>query len=350
MLRSIFTRDVPDHFIPSQIAEVDINIRHRYPLRVQEAFEEQTVTDRVHIRNVQYIGDETPGRRPPAGPGRNSLLMGEADEVPHDQEIIGEAHLIDDAELIGQPFLQRPAIILIRPFPAAGVASLQSFPAQHGKIISGRHPLRDRLESRKNRPPELQLQPAFVSDGFRIRYSFRDMDEQTGHLFAALQVKLCRLHPEALRIIHCLTGADANENILHRVIFRPDIMDIVGRHQRDSGFPAQADHLLHNLLLFRQSVILDFQIVILSEDSVISIGRSLRLLVLIMKQKLGNFPSETRAQTDQAFGVLCQMFMIDPRLVMEAFEMADRTKLHQIPVAGLVLSQQNEVINRLLLP
>ena len=39
-------------------------------------------------------------RRPTRGAGRDAVLAGEANEVPHDEEVAGETHAIDDAQFV----------------------------------------------------------------------------------------------------------------------------------------------------------------------------------------------------------------------------------------------------------
>ena len=45
--------DVLNHTVASFLAEVDIEVGHRYPFRIQEAFEQQVVFERIEIGNLQ---------------------------------------------------------------------------------------------------------------------------------------------------------------------------------------------------------------------------------------------------------------------------------------------------------
>ncbi len=60
---------------------------------------------------VSDPGDQRPGARTPPGPDGNAVLLRPLDEVRHDQEVAGEAHLDDDAELALQPL---PVVLLRR--------------------------------------------------------------------------------------------------------------------------------------------------------------------------------------------------------------------------------------------
>ena len=75
--------------------EVDVHVRHRLAAGVEEALEEQVVADRVDVGDLQAVGRERPSRRAAAGPDLDAVRLREVDEVPDDQEVVGEAHLAD---------------------------------------------------------------------------------------------------------------------------------------------------------------------------------------------------------------------------------------------------------------
>src|SRR6266478_8358284 len=86
--------------VATVVGEVDVHIGHRDPLGVQEALEEEAVTDRVDVRDPEAVRGERPGRGAAAGPDGDPLLARVMDEVPDDQEVAGESHLLDDRELV----------------------------------------------------------------------------------------------------------------------------------------------------------------------------------------------------------------------------------------------------------
>ena len=91
--------DVADHLVAPVVGEVDVHVGHRDALGVEKPLEEQPVPDRVDIGDAEAVRGEGAGRRPPARPDRDPLPPRVRDEVPHDEEIPGESHLLDDAEL-----------------------------------------------------------------------------------------------------------------------------------------------------------------------------------------------------------------------------------------------------------
>src|SRR5205814_1052271 len=68
----------------------------------EEALEQQVVYQRVHLAELEDVGDDGPAGRT-AGAGRDAALPGETDEVPDDKEIAGEAHPADDLQLVVEP-------------------------------------------------------------------------------------------------------------------------------------------------------------------------------------------------------------------------------------------------------
>ena len=78
--------------------EIDIDVRSRRHLLVEEPLEEQVVGDRVDPGDTEQIGDDAVGRRPTTLAG-NPVCAGKSHQVPVDQEELGKPGLVDDIEL-----------------------------------------------------------------------------------------------------------------------------------------------------------------------------------------------------------------------------------------------------------
>ena len=63
--------DVGDHLLAPVHAEVDVEVRHRDAVGVEEPLEEQAVAQRVEVGDRQRIGDERAGARAAAGADRD---------------------------------------------------------------------------------------------------------------------------------------------------------------------------------------------------------------------------------------------------------------------------------------
>ena len=75
------------------------------PARIQEALEQQVVADRIQVGNAQRVGHQRAGARAPPRPDRNAVVLAPVDEVLHDQEVAGKAHLDDGLALPAQAFV-----------------------------------------------------------------------------------------------------------------------------------------------------------------------------------------------------------------------------------------------------
>ena len=104
MVFAVFVLDVVDDLAAPALAEVDVDIGHADPLRVQEALEIQAVLDGVHRRDVQAVGRDAPRRRAAPRPHRDALALGIGDKIRRDEEIIGKAHAVDHVQLVEELF------------------------------------------------------------------------------------------------------------------------------------------------------------------------------------------------------------------------------------------------------
>ena len=102
---AVLLLDVVDHLAAPVLAEIDIEVRHRHAIRIEEALEQQVVAQRVEVGDGQRIGHQRAGARAAPRTNRNVLRLGPLDEVGDDQEVARILHLDDDAELEFEPLL-----------------------------------------------------------------------------------------------------------------------------------------------------------------------------------------------------------------------------------------------------
>src|SRR5690606_33197242 len=95
--------DVLNDTIATLHAEVDVEVRHRYPLRVEKTIEQQIVLNRIEVGDFQRIRHQRTGARAAARPYRNTVILGPLDEIHHDQEVAGKTHLDDHVQLEIEP-------------------------------------------------------------------------------------------------------------------------------------------------------------------------------------------------------------------------------------------------------
>ena len=89
-VRAVAVADVADHLVAPVLAEVDVEVRHRHALGVEEALEQQAEAERIEIGDGEAPGDDRAGARAATRPDRNAVGLRPADEVGDDQEIARE--------------------------------------------------------------------------------------------------------------------------------------------------------------------------------------------------------------------------------------------------------------------
>ena len=99
----VAVRDVVDDLVAPRHAEVDVEVRQRHALRIQEALEQEVVPDRVEVRDPEHPGDERARAGAAARADRDLALARPADEVRDHEEIALETHAADDAEFLVEP-------------------------------------------------------------------------------------------------------------------------------------------------------------------------------------------------------------------------------------------------------
>ena len=96
---AVLLLDVLDDAVAAVLAEVDVEVRHRYALWIEKALEQQAVAQRVEIGDAERVRDERAGAGAAAGTDGHAVALGPVDEVGDDQEVAGEAHLDDGVDL-----------------------------------------------------------------------------------------------------------------------------------------------------------------------------------------------------------------------------------------------------------
>ena len=92
---------VLDQLAAPVVGKVHVNIGHRDAARVEEALKDQVVRQRVEPRDAGAVRHHRAGARAAHVPP-DVALFGVARQVPHDEEIVVEPHLVDDGQLIIQ--------------------------------------------------------------------------------------------------------------------------------------------------------------------------------------------------------------------------------------------------------
>ena len=282
VIPTVFFVYVVDDFLPALIAKVHVKVGHGYAFRVQEAFENQVIADRVNVGDAHTVGGQTAGAGATARSYRDATGLGIVDEVIDDEIVVGVPHLGDDPDLVVKAVPQLLG-------DTAGIPALQTFAAELFEILLVFHSVRC-FEIRQLGLAVMEIEAALLRDAVGIFTGFRHHGEQIVHLVGAFYIELVCLEFHAVGIRDGLAGLDAQQNALHLRIFPGQVMGIVGGDQRDTGFPGKADQLGQDNIVLFQAVILQFDIVVpFSEQILVVQGCLLGALVISDQNGLGHF-------------------------------------------------------------
>ena len=222
---------VVDDAVAAGDREVDVHVGHRLAARVQEALEEEVVLDGVDLGDVEAVGGERACGRAAAGADRDAVLLRELDEVPDDQEVVGEAHLLDRLELELEPLLDLRRHVV--------VALLQAFFAELDEVVERVAAFRDR-ELRQPDLAELDLDVAALGDLERRAERVRVVREVLGHLGRGLEVELVGVELPVVRVLERVAGLDAEERLVRARVRVVEVVDVAGRDERQAGALGEA--------------------------------------------------------------------------------------------------------------
>ena len=156
--------DVVDDAVTAGDREVDVHVRQVLARRVQEALEQQAVAHRVDVGDLEAVGGDRACGRAATRPDADPVLLREVDEVPDDEEVVREAHLLDRLELEAQALgeLRRGLSVALEQAPArrAGRGSRTSrAPRGLGKSATGSARARSRPSSAPRSPASAPWRP-----------------------------------------------------------------------------------------------------------------------------------------------------------------------------------------------
>ena len=111
---AVLPADIVHHLVSAGVAEIHVDIRHAYPLRIQKTLEVQPVLHGLHVGDVQAVGHHAPCGGASARPHGDMGVFGEADKVGDNQEVVGKAHPLDHVQLIVQLLVEigMPPLVL----------------------------------------------------------------------------------------------------------------------------------------------------------------------------------------------------------------------------------------------
>ncbi len=121
-------------------------------------------------------------------------------------------------------------------------------------------------------------------------------------------------------------------------------VDVVRRDEGQSELPGQGDDLRIDGQLTLEPVVLELEVEIArGEKRRVFPGGLFRTLVLVPGQEEVDLALEAGREGDEALGPAGQDLLVDAGAVVESFQVAFGQELAEVPVALLVLDEQDEV-------
>ncbi len=252
--RAVLPAHIVDHVLPPVGAEINIDIRHGHPFRVQKALEQQTVADGVDVRDFQAVGHDTPRRAAPPGPHRDAVLFRVMYKIPHNEKIIHKTHTVDHIQFIIQAFPQGHTCVPRR-LRAVPITLLQAVGTQFLQITPGVIPFRHFIAG-EFPDAKLNLHMASVRNLLGVLHRLPGIGEEALHLLLALDIVLATLIAHPILVRQFLARLQAEQDVMGLHVSLVGIVYIIGDHQGNLQFPAHIHQFHVHPLLLRDAVVL----------------------------------------------------------------------------------------------
>ena len=339
LVLAVFARRVTDHFRAAVVGIVQIDVRHADATGIQKAFEDQAILNRVDFRDAQAPGRQAARARTAHVPP-DVRLARELAEVPHDEEVGVETHVMDQAQFMVQP--RHQTAVLRRPLaqaPAQPLFAELSQPAL--RVMAGRHRKGGQLVALH---VQVQLTHFRDQQGVFQRLALVDLAEGRPHLLRRRQVIAGVGHPHTVLVRLARPGLDAQQGVVRVVIALMHVVYVVGGQQRRAEPLAILHQPAIDLAQFRDVVMLQLQEEVLAaKDVLVPADKLARGLLLTLHQQRRDFAGEAARGGDQAIGVPGQEVAVDARVVVEALQLGGGGDFQQIAVAPIVARQQQQM-------
>ncbi len=288
---AVLAADVGDDLVAAFAVEIDVDVRQADALGIEEAFEDQVVFQRVDVGDAHDERHQAADHRTAPRPDRDVGFLGEADDVPDDQEISREAHFPDLFYLVLQPLL----VLLVAVLEMLGLGqvlvadALEAFQAYFFEIIVDGE-LARHLEAGQEILFQLEFEIAARGDLEGVVQAFRDGGKQLGHLLAGFEVQLLAFHlHRPFGIADHVVGLQTDQDLPGVGVLPGQVMDVVAGHQGNRKLAGQVGQLRQNLQLFLHAVVLDLQEKIVLECVLVPAGRGRRFLLVAAQQVVRHF-------------------------------------------------------------
>ena len=189
----VFAAHIVNHAPAARVRHINIQVRHTYAVRVQKAFKQQFVLDRVHARNIHTVRHQRAGAGAAPRAYGNIVRAGPVDKVLHNQEVAVKPH--------GNNYIKFKFQLL--PIVVRHVAVHffnQPFAANILKIFGRVGELFGDFKIWQNKAVFGEFQIAFFRNFQRVGAGFGRVGKQRAHFFRRFEIQLVR-HLQAVRVV-----------------------------------------------------------------------------------------------------------------------------------------------------
>ena len=348
VVRPVAFGRVANHVAAVTLVEVHVDVGHLLTARVQEALEDQAVGNRVEVDDTQAVGDAAAGGRAATRTNANALFASVADQVPHHEEVVREAHVGYDAQFVVQALGHLRRQVVPVAFACAGVGQFAQ-EAVGAFLVRGALEIGGDRELGQRAVAELNSQVNPLGNRQCVVAGLGDVAEEVAHLRGGLKVVLVALEAEAVGVRHACARANTEQGVVHLVVAVLDVVQVVRGEERRVQVASNLQEAGVGAGLLGQAVVLHFdEEVFGAEDRLQTPGQLEALLVVVTQQGLKDNTTQAARGGDESFVMLFEQLPVETGLVVVALEEGPRGNLTKILVPGVVGGQQGQVVVQLL--
>ena len=254
-----------------------------------------------------------------------------AHEVLHDEEVVCEPHLFNDAEFVFQALMYGRRRIFI--------PRRQALQNDFTQVCNRRFAVRS-FKDGNFRLAELYRHIARIFDAFGVLNRFGIFRKMFRHLFRRLQVDVKIFHGHAVGVVNrapCLHGKQYFVRIL--IVFQ-HVMHVVGGDYGDAVLLGERGKPCVKFLRVR----LELYIVVFAEYALVArddVGSRVHFSGRNCPRK---FSGKASREADNAFGMPREESIINARLVVEPLKVRGGYDFQKIFPTGVVFCKQSQVV------
>ena len=272
-LVAVLLGDVLDDLAATTLVEVDVEVGHRDAVGVQEPLEDEAVLQRVEVGDAHRVGGHRAGAGATARTHADAVVLRPVDEVGDDEEVAGEPHLQDDADLV-VGLLAHLVGDAVRVAHVQAPLDLLHEPALFALALGHR-------EARHVVGVRVELHVAALGDEQRVVARLGMVAEDVPHLGGGLQVELVGVELEPVGVVERRARLHAEQGGVALGVVGVRVVQVVRGDERQVELLREAQQVVHDAPLDAEAVVHDLGEVVLLAEDVAVVGCRLHGLVVL---------------------------------------------------------------------